>query len=57
MFGITDGWVWSAYLLCILSTLLCVLWGAVMWNRGKEEVATNEDVAWAQEEDKIGEEL
>ncbi len=57
MFGIEDFWVWSAYLLCILSTLLCVVYGALMWNKGGIDVATDEDVKWAQEEDKVEEDL
>jgi hypothetical protein len=57
MLGIDDFWVWSAYLLCILSTLLCIVYGAVTWNKGGDDVASNEDVKWAQEEDKIIEKL
>ena len=57
MFGIEDFWIWSVYLLCILSTVLCVVYGALNWNKGEEETVTEEDVKWAEEEDKIGEEL
>lgn len=57
MLGIDDFWVWSAYLLCLLSTILCVVYGAIMWNRDGDESPTREDVEWASEEDKIGEEL
>ncbi len=56
LLGIKDAWVWSAYLLCLLSALLCVIYGAVMWNRGEEGVEP-EDVHWAEEERKVEEEL
>ncbi|MFO8007256.1 MAG: hypothetical protein R6V05_05905 [Candidatus Brocadiia bacterium] len=49
MLGIEDGWVIWAYLLCILSSILCVIYGAATWNKGEEPV-TQEDVDWAQEE-------
>lgn len=37
MFGITDPWIWSTYILCILSAGLCVVYGLFNWNRGTEE--------------------
>ena len=37
MFGILGWGCWLAYLFCILSTILCVIYGIVMWNRGVEE--------------------
>ncbi len=49
MLGIEDGWVVLAYVLCVLSSALCVVYGAVNWNRGEEPV-TQEDVEWAREE-------
>ncbi|MEN6379776.1 MAG: symporter small accessory protein [Methanofastidiosum sp.] len=36
MLGISDPWVWSAYLLTILSTLLCVGWSVVKLKENKE---------------------
>ena len=56
MFGIEDPWVWSAYLLCLLSTLLCVLWGVFNWNRGDDSIK-QEDIQWADQEKKVEEEL
>ena len=38
MLGIEDIWVWLAYLLCILSTILCIVYGGICWNRGDEAV-------------------
>lgn len=51
MLGITDGWVVAAYVLCVLSTVLCVIYGLVTWNKDDEPV-TQEDVDWAKEEKK-----
>ena len=56
MLGLTDGWVAAAYLLCLLSSLLCVIYGALNWNKG-DETPTDEDRQWAEQENKIGEEL
>ncbi len=33
MLGISDFWVWSAYLLCILSTIVCIGYGIMNWNK------------------------
>lgn len=55
MLGIEDGWVFAAYILSIASTLLCVIYGAINWNRGDEPVE-EEDVKWAKEEKKDVEE-
>ncbi len=49
MLGIADSQVFLAYLLCILSTLLCVVYGFLTWNKGDEPVKP-EDVEWAKEE-------
>ena len=49
LLGIQDPSVFWAYLLCILSTLLCVVYGLISWNKGEEPVKP-EDVAWAKEE-------
>ena len=49
MLGIEDNWVVLAYVLCILSTLVCVIYGILNWNKGDEPVL-QEDVDWAQEE-------
>lgn len=57
LLGIQDPWVWLAYLLCILSALLCVIWGLVMRNREEPEEPLEEVKQWAQEEDQVEEEL
>ena len=56
MFGIEDPWVWSAYVLCLASAALCILYGMLNWNRGDETVDP-EDVQWAEEEKKVEDEL
>jgi len=56
MLGIEDKWVALAYILCIASTILCVIYGLINWNRGETE-SGEEDVRWAQEEKKVEEEL
>ena len=56
MLGIEDKFVALAYLLCILSTILCVVYGIVNWNR-HDETLKDEDVRWAKEEKKVEDEL
>ncbi len=57
MLGFEDGWVAAAYILCIASSLLCVVYGAINWNRGGNDEPTATDAKWAKEEDKLEEEL
>ena len=52
MFGISDPWIWMAYLLCILSAVLCLVYGTINWNKGDEPV-TSEDVAWVEDEKEV----
>ena len=54
--GIADPGVWSAYLLCILSTLFCIVYGIINWNKG-DEVVHPEDKKWVEDEKHIGETL
>ncbi len=56
MLGIEDKWVALAYLLCILSTILCVVYGIINWNKGDEDVKS-EDIKWVSEEKKVEDEL
>jgi hypothetical protein len=59
MLGLGDFSVFAAYVLCILSTILCVVYGVVNWNKGgdvsPEEAA--EEARWEAEERKIDSEL
>ena len=54
--GLKDPLIILVYLLCIASAALCVIYGLVNWNRGEEKV-DQEDVHWAEEEDKVEEEF
>jgi hypothetical protein len=56
MFGIEATATWLAYLLSILSALLCVVYGLLNWNKGREEVKT-EDQTWLEEEKELEQEL
>ncbi len=58
MLGIDDPVIVAVYLLCILSTLLCVAYGAINWNKGAETEAEEaaEEMAWEEEEEKMEEE-
>lgn len=55
--GILDPWVWGAYILCILITVFCVIYGLVNWNRGgeDEEEQIMEELRWEEEEKRMEE--
>jgi len=57
MLGIDDPWIWGVYLLCILSALLCLIYGIVNWNRGGELEALEikEEAAWETSEEEMQE--
>jgi hypothetical protein len=54
MLGIQDKWVSLAYILSVVSTLLCVIYGFIYWNKGDTEIKP-EDKQWAKEEEKVDE--
>ncbi|HOL88939.1 MAG TPA: hypothetical protein PK054_06075 [Anaerohalosphaeraceae bacterium] len=56
MLGIEDKGVLLAYLLCIGSSILCVLYGLFARNKGDEPVKP-EDLKWVSEEKKVEENL
>lgn len=56
MLGLQDKWVSLAYILCVISTILCVIYGIFAWNKGDVEVKP-EDKKWANEEDKVEDKL
>lgn len=56
MLGLSDIWISSAYLLCILGAAICIVYGLLNWNRGGE-VPTQEDLQWEQEEVKLEDQL
>ena len=51
MLGIDDPFVLLAYLLCGASTVLCVVYGIICWNKGDDSVS-NVDVKWSAEDKK-----
>ena len=58
MLGIADPWVILAYLLCIISALLCLVWGVLKWNVDDTVAEPEEEIRqWAEEEDRVEEEL
>jgi hypothetical protein len=56
MLGINDPQVWSAYLLCILSAVFCLIYGVNNWNKGDEAVRP-EDKKWVDDQKKAQDEL
>jgi len=57
--GINDPWIVAAYLLCIASTVLCVVYGLINWNRGseKENEQIKEEAGWEEKEKQVEEAL
>jgi hypothetical protein len=53
--GIDDPWIWGVYLLCIISALLCVIYGIVNWNREGEQDTSEakEAAAWEESEEEM----
>jgi len=56
MLGIPDPGVWMAYLLCIVSVVISIWYGAANWNKGDEPVYP-EDVKWVKDEKEAKEEF
>ncbi len=56
MFGIESTAIWLAYLLSILSALLCVIYGAATWHKGRQQFKP-EDQTWLKEEKELEQEL
>jgi len=56
MFNIEGTGVWLAYLLCLASTILCVIYGLATWNKGDEPLE-REDVTWVSQEKQVDESL
>lgn len=55
VFGIPDPWIWSVFILCFLSTILCVVYGLVNWNKGgnEEDKQISEQKSWEEKEKEI----
>ncbi len=56
MFGIEAPSIWLAYLLSLLSALLCVVYGIIHWNKGAEELE-KKDKIWLRDEKAVEQEL
>lgn len=56
--GIEDPWVLAAYVGSILAMLLCVVYGAINWNKGgeDEEEQIKEEIEWHKKEKEMEEE-
>jgi len=59
MLGIKDPWILTAYLLCFLSALACVIYGCLNWNKGNEneQEEFSEGAKWEKDELQIEETL
>lgn len=58
MFGLNSFGIWSVYLLCILSTLACVVYGIINWNKdGDSEEELKKAAELMKEETDIEENL
>lgn len=59
MLGIDDPWIWGVYILCILSALLCLVYGIINWNREGEleAIEIKEEEAWEAKEEEMQKEL
>jgi hypothetical protein len=59
MLGLGDFWVSLVFVLLILSTLLCVVYGAINWNKGgvDDEIIQQEEDRWEKDEREIEDKL
>jgi len=55
MFGIEDPVIFIGYLLTVLSLILCIVYGAINWNKGEDPKGEelNTDAQWAEKEEEI----
>jgi len=59
LLGIDDPGIVSVYLLCILSMLLCVIYGLLNWNKEgeTEEEEISEELDWEKKEEEMEEKM
>lgn len=58
MFGINDFGIALVYTLCVLSALLCLVYGIINWNRGDPDAKDiSKTTHWEEEEITIEEKL
>ncbi len=51
MFGIQSFGIWSVYLLCILSTIACIVYGVINWNKGDNTEEEKKKIAKLEQEE------
>lgn len=52
-----DNWIAVAYGLSLGAVVLCVVWGVTHWNREEPDEPDEEIRHWAEEEDRVEDEL
>ncbi len=57
LLGLGDASVTLAFILCLASAALCVVYGAMKWNSDGQELSGEEDRSWVEEEKKLEQEL
>ena len=57
LFGLNDVSIITVYLLCILSTLTCVVYGIFNWNKGSIKEQEQKLIDWSNTEKTIDENL
>ncbi len=60
MLGIDGFGVWLAYILCILSTLLCIVYGIIYWNKPRESEELkemDEEASWEKKDEEIADKM
>ena len=59
MLGLEGSGVYIAYILSVLSSLLCIIYGIMNWNKGgiREDTEIKETMEWEKKETKIVEKL
>lgn len=57
MFGLADFWVSCAFILSVLSVVVCVVYGIMNWNKGYDDEMNqiDEAIKWHAENGKIEE--
>lgn len=57
MLGMGDFTIFAAYALCVLSAVVCVVYGIVFWNRGVDKDEPEVEKQWEDTEKDIAENL
>ena len=59
MLGIEDPAIYIGYLATIISAIVCIIYGAIYWNKGKETdlEEIQEDIEWEEKDEEIKSEI